>query len=132
MREPHNMDAPDGPICGCGEPSRHDSGWCGSDDCENLRGLIHEPTELLTNGALAFIAPAQRDMLLRLRAKNALLEAQKAFLDRQAIRFGDVLRAAQRLRSRHLVTAAARLLAEKELDEALAAYERGESEAPRG
>jgi hypothetical protein len=23
------MDAPGGPVCGCGKPSRHESGWCG-------------------------------------------------------------------------------------------------------
>jgi hypothetical protein len=70
--------------------------------------------------------------IAELRARNELLEAQKAFMDRQTLRFGDVLRAARRVRSRHGVTAAARLLAEKELDAALDAYERGESEAPRG
>ena len=26
---PARMDAPDGPVCGCGRPSRHESGWCG-------------------------------------------------------------------------------------------------------
>jgi hypothetical protein len=26
---PHQMDAPDGPLCRCGQPSRHESGWCG-------------------------------------------------------------------------------------------------------
>ena len=26
----HNLDAPDGPTCACGEPSTHESGWCGS------------------------------------------------------------------------------------------------------
>jgi hypothetical protein len=26
---PYNMAAPDGPVCSCGEPSRHESGWCG-------------------------------------------------------------------------------------------------------
>lgn len=26
---PHQMDAPDGPVCGCGLPSAHESGWCG-------------------------------------------------------------------------------------------------------
>ena len=26
---PARMDAPDGPICGCGRPSTHESGWCG-------------------------------------------------------------------------------------------------------
>lgn len=26
---PARMDAPDGPVCGCGKPSRHESGWCG-------------------------------------------------------------------------------------------------------
>ena len=26
---PHRMDAPDGPVCGCGRPSTHASGWCG-------------------------------------------------------------------------------------------------------
>lgn len=25
-----NMDATDGPICGCGQPSTHQSGWCGT------------------------------------------------------------------------------------------------------
>ena len=26
---PARMDAPGGPVCGCGRPSRHESGWCG-------------------------------------------------------------------------------------------------------
>jgi hypothetical protein len=26
---PAIMDSPDGPTCGCGRPSRHESGWCG-------------------------------------------------------------------------------------------------------
>ena len=26
---PNRMDAPDGPICGCGQPSTHEDGWCG-------------------------------------------------------------------------------------------------------
>ena len=26
---PHDMAAPDGPTCGCGEPSAYESGWCG-------------------------------------------------------------------------------------------------------
>lgn len=30
MPRPHRMDAPGGPVCGCGQPSRHESGWCGS------------------------------------------------------------------------------------------------------
>ena len=25
----HQMDAPEGPICRCGRPSREQSGWCG-------------------------------------------------------------------------------------------------------
>jgi hypothetical protein len=29
---PHQMDAPDGPVCGCGLPSTHESGWCGQCD----------------------------------------------------------------------------------------------------
>jgi len=28
-RGPYQMDAPGGPICSCGRPSRHESGWCG-------------------------------------------------------------------------------------------------------
>ena len=31
---PHRMDAPDGPICGCRQPSRHQSGWCGVEGCD--------------------------------------------------------------------------------------------------
>jgi hypothetical protein len=27
---PYIMDAPDGPVCSCGRPSRHQSGWCGT------------------------------------------------------------------------------------------------------
>lgn len=27
---PAAMDATDGPVCGCGRPSTHDSGWCGT------------------------------------------------------------------------------------------------------
>jgi hypothetical protein len=27
---PHVMDAPDGPMCQCGKPSAHESGWCGT------------------------------------------------------------------------------------------------------
>jgi len=27
------MDAPDGPVCWCGAPSRKESGWCGRDNC---------------------------------------------------------------------------------------------------
>lgn len=30
-RAPNRMDAPDGPLCGCGKPSVHESGCCG--DC---------------------------------------------------------------------------------------------------
>lgn len=26
---PNNMEAGDGPVCACGKPSRHQSGWCG-------------------------------------------------------------------------------------------------------
>ena len=26
---PHQMDAVDGPVCSCGRPSAHESGWCG-------------------------------------------------------------------------------------------------------
>jgi hypothetical protein len=26
---PYRMDAPGGPVCSCGLPSRHESGWCG-------------------------------------------------------------------------------------------------------
>ena len=26
---PYRMDAPGGPVCSCGRPSRHESGWCG-------------------------------------------------------------------------------------------------------
>ncbi len=26
---PSIMDAPGGPVCSCGQPSRHESGWCG-------------------------------------------------------------------------------------------------------
>ncbi len=26
---PAKMDAPNGPECGCGAPSLHESGWCG-------------------------------------------------------------------------------------------------------
>lgn len=66
-----------------------------------------------------------------LHERIELLEAQKAFLDRQTLRFGDVLRAAQR-RRKVKGDPAALLLAEKELDDAVAAYERGESERPRG
>ena len=29
----HRMDAPGGPVCACGEPSGHPSGWCGRQDC---------------------------------------------------------------------------------------------------
>jgi hypothetical protein len=29
---PHQMDAQGGPVCGCGLPSAHESGWCGQ--CE--------------------------------------------------------------------------------------------------
>jgi hypothetical protein len=28
---PYRMDAPDGPVCSCGRPSRHQSGWCGTE-----------------------------------------------------------------------------------------------------
>ena len=27
---PHQLDAPEGPRCRCGEPSKDPSGWCGS------------------------------------------------------------------------------------------------------
>lgn len=27
--KPHVMDATDGPVCACGKPSTHESGWCG-------------------------------------------------------------------------------------------------------
>lgn len=26
------MDAPGGPVCSCGRPSKHESGWCGRED----------------------------------------------------------------------------------------------------
>ena len=26
---PYRMDAPGGTVCSCGQPSRHESGWCG-------------------------------------------------------------------------------------------------------
>ena len=26
---PYRLDAPGGPVCSCGQPSRHESGWCG-------------------------------------------------------------------------------------------------------
>jgi hypothetical protein len=29
---PHQMDAPGVPVCGCGLPSTHESGWCGRCD----------------------------------------------------------------------------------------------------
>lgn len=28
---PYRMDAHDGPVCSCGRPSRHQSGWCGTE-----------------------------------------------------------------------------------------------------
>lgn len=28
--KPNVMNAPDGPMCSCGQPSRHESGWCGN------------------------------------------------------------------------------------------------------
>lgn len=88
---------------------------------------------LVELGAATIVdAEEERHFLRHLHDPAELLEAQKAFMDRQTVRFGDILSAARRMRSRHLVTAAARLLAEAELDDALEAYERGESEAPRG
>jgi hypothetical protein len=37
------MDAPNGPVCWCGEPSTHQSGWCGRNNClfpKNYRHCI--------------------------------------------------------------------------------------------
>jgi hypothetical protein len=28
---PHRLDGPSGPVCMCGQPSRHESGWCGEE-----------------------------------------------------------------------------------------------------
>lgn len=47
----HDLAAPDGPVCACGKPSTHESGWCGiphtpcdpeycADDCP---GTLQKP-----------------------------------------------------------------------------------------
>lgn len=38
---PAQMDAPGGPVCGCGAPSRHESGWCGG-ACSQALGFRAE------------------------------------------------------------------------------------------
>jgi hypothetical protein len=47
----NRMDAPEGPQCGCGKPSAHESGWCGT-ECEAKFGetviLVRDPESIVT------------------------------------------------------------------------------------
>lgn len=35
---PHHLDGLDGPLCGCGRPATHQSGWCGT-RCSVVEGI---------------------------------------------------------------------------------------------
>lgn len=63
---PARMDAPDGPVCGCGNPSRHESGWCGvcplsspPSDGDTLASLTRERDEARAEAKAAICASVQ-------------------------------------------------------------------------
>jgi hypothetical protein len=53
---PHRLDGPDGPVCMCGQPSRHESGWCGEEHYDlALKSFASEARE---RGPLDIKCPA--------------------------------------------------------------------------